>query len=150
MNINLSSQVFAAMLTHDMKESNGGKIEITDAEPETVEMFLGYLYESELPPLNVEQASNLILMADKYNVRALVTACQDYLLKNLKNDNLVQVLILGYLCKQDGLKDAAISMMCKNVGPLDELKDWSKLRGYPELLFECLPRVQRGSRNRDA
>ena len=54
---------------------------------------------------------------------AAIHACKDYLLNNLRPDNLVQVLILGYLCKDDALKDAAISMMCKNVGPLGKLKD---------------------------
>ena len=124
------------MLTHDMKESNGGKIEIADAEPETVDMFLGYLYEAKVPSLNVEQASDLMMMADKYNITALVNECKDYLQCNLRPDNLVQVLILGYHCKIDALKDAAIEMMCKKIGPLGKLKDWSSLKKYPELLME--------------
>ena len=34
------SAVFAAMLAHDTKEANEGKIEIPDADPDTVELFL--------------------------------------------------------------------------------------------------------------
>ena len=124
------------MLTHDTKEAKEGKIEITDAKQETVAAFLGYLYESVLPPLDMEQASSLIMMADKYNVSALVNACKDYLQSNLRPDNLVQVLILGYHCKIDSLKDAAIEMMCKKIGPLGKLKDWTSLTKYPELLLE--------------
>ena len=129
------------MLSHDTKEANGGKIEIEDAEPDTVEMFLGYLYESELPPLNTEKASNLMMIADKYNIHALVTACQGFLLINLKVDNVVQVGILGYLCKRDELKDAAISMMCRKIGPLGKLKDWSELKKYPEFLMEIAEEI---------
>ena len=124
------------MLTHDTKEAKDGKIEITDAEPETVDTFLRYLYEAKVPSLNVEQASDLMMMADKYNVTALVNACKDYLLCNLRLDNVVQVLILGHLCKIEALKDAAIAMMCKKIGPLGKLKDWSSLKKYPELLME--------------
>ena len=124
------------MLAHDTKEAKEGKIEITDAEPETVDMFLGYLYEAKVPSLNVEQASDLMMLADKYNVKALVNACKDFLQCNLGPDNLVQVLILGYHCKIDALKDAAIEMMCKKIGSLGKLKDWSSLKKYPELLME--------------
>ena len=124
------------MLSTDMMEAKKGDITIVDFEPVTVEMFLRYLYESELPPLNMKQASDLMGIADKYNVRPLVTTCKDYLLNNLRPDNLVEVLILGYLCKEDELKDAAISMLGKEIGPLGKLKDWSKLEGYPKLCLE--------------
>ena len=130
------------MLTHDTKEAKEGKIEIDDAEPETVDTFLRYLYEAKVPSLNVEQASDLMMMADKYNVHALVAACQDYLLRNIKADNVVHILILGYLCEKDELKNAAISMMGKKVGPLKELEDWSKLEGYPKLLMEILDQIK--------
>ena len=136
------SDVFLGMLSHDTKEAKEGQIEITDADPETVENFLGYLYEAKVPSMNVEQASSLMMMADKYNVRALVAACQDHLLENIKDDNVVQILILGYLCKKDELKNAAISMMAKKVGPLKELEDWSKLEGYPKLLMEILDQIK--------
>ena len=131
------------MLTHDTKEAKEGKIEIDDAEPETVDTFLRYLYEAKVPSLiNVEQASDLMMMADKYNVHALVAACQDYLLRNIKADNVVHILILGYLCEKDELKNAAISMMGKKVGPLKELEDWSKLEDYPKLLMEILDQIK--------
>ena len=81
-------QVFAAMLEHDTKEASDHKIEIVDAEPDTVEAFLGFLYEPKLPRLDVEHASSLMMMADKYNVHTLVTACRVYLSNNLRAENL--------------------------------------------------------------
>ena len=137
------SEVFAAMLAHDTKEAKECNIEIVDAEPDTVEAFLAFLYEFKLPPLNVEMAANLMLMGDKYNVPSLVAGCRSYFSKNLREDDLVKVAILGYLCKEDGVKDNAISMMGKIVGPLSTLKDWKKLEGHPALALEIVDRVTR-------
>ena len=46
------SDKFASML----EEAKDDNIEIEDANPDTVEIFLGYLYESQLPRLNTEEA----------------------------------------------------------------------------------------------
>ena len=130
------------MLEHDMKEANDRKIEIEDAEPDTVEAFLGYLYEPKVLHLHVELASNLMSMADKYNVHTLVKACQGYLCGNLGADNLVQVAIVGHLCGDEELKDAAISMMITKVGNLRSLRDWKKLAGYPELFMDIAEQMK--------
>ena len=126
-----------------MKEANDRKIEIEDAEPDTVEAFLGYLYEAKVPHLDVEQASNLMRMADKYNVPTLVKECQGYLCDNLRADNLVQVAIVGHLCKEDKLRDAAISKMINKVGNLRSLKDWKKIAGYPELFMDIAEQMKK-------
>ena len=40
------STVFAAMLKHDTKEAKDRKIEVKDANPETMELFLRYFFRS--------------------------------------------------------------------------------------------------------
>ena len=140
------SEVFAAMLAHDTKEANDRNIEIVDAEPDTVEAFLVFLYEFKLPPLNVEMAANLMLMGDKYNVPSLVAGCRNYfsnVSKNLSEEDLVQVAIIGYLFKEEEVKNAAISMMGKVVGPLSSIKDWKKLEAHPALALEIVDMVTR-------
>ena len=128
------SDVSASMLAHDTKEANDNNVDIEDANPDTVEIFLSYLYESKLPRLTTEETCSLMMMADKYNVRALADACRMCLLKDPQPCDLVQVAILGHLCKDNELKNAAISeMMGEDVGPLRKLKDWTKLQGYPAL-----------------
>ena len=138
------SEVFAAMLSHDTMEANERNIEIVDAEQDTVEAFLAFLYEFKLPPLNVERAANLMLMGDKYNIPSLVEGCHDYfsgISKDLREEDLVQVAIIGYLFKGDGVKDAAISKMGKVVGPLSNIKDWKKLGAHPDLALEIADKV---------
>ena len=138
------SDVFAAILAHENRETNDNKIEIDDTNPDTVEIFLSYLYGSKLPHMNIEKASNLMMMADKYNVRALTEACRVYLLNDIQACNVVQVAILGYLCKDEELKKAAISKMGHDdVGPLRRLKDWSKLEEYSALALEIADQMKK-------
>ena len=137
------SNVFAAMLMHDTKEAKEQRIEIEDVDPDTMEIFLEYIYGSKLPCLDKEQAYSLMIMGDKYNVGTLMQACQLYLLNNLQASNLVQVAILGYLVKDEKLKNAAISKMSGDVGPLRKLQDWSKLRNYPDLALDIADQVKK-------
>ena len=83
-----------------------------------------------------------MIMGDKYNVGALVQACQLYLLDDLQTSDLVQVAILGDLVKDEKLKNAAISKMGEHVGPLNELKDWNKLKSYPDLALEIAMKIR--------
>ena len=137
------SDVFLAMLMHDTKEANEQKIEINDVDPDTMEIFLQYIYGSKLPQLDTEQASSLMILGDKYNVSALMEACRLRLLEDLQSCDLVQVAILGYFIKDEELKNAAISKMGKEVRPLNELKDWSKLRSYPDLALEMVVKMKK-------
>ena len=117
-----------------------------DAEADTVEAFLQFLYEFKLPSLNLELATNLMLMGDKYNVPSLVSGCRDYFAdvsKNLREDDLVQVAIIGYLLKEGGLKEASISKMGKLNGPLSDLKGWKELEAHPALALEIADMVAR-------
>ena len=137
------SVAFAAMLINDTKEAKENKIEIADVDSDTMEIFLEYIYGSKLPCLDKGQAYHLMIMGDKYNVGALVQACQLYLLDDLQASDLVQVAILGDLVKDEKLKNAAISKMGEHIGPLNELKDWYKLRGYPDLALEIATKMKK-------
>ena len=137
------SAIFSAMLMHDTKEAKEQKIEIEDVDADTMEIFLEYIYGSKLPCLDKEQACSLMIMGDKYNVGALVQACQLYLLDDLQASDLVQVAILGDLINDDKLKNAAISKMGEHDGPLNELKDWHKLRGCPDLALEIATKMKK-------
>jgi len=129
------STVFAAMLRNDTLEARNRRMEIRDTSPETLELFLRFLYESKLPPMRRGKTA-LYQLAQKYDVQALVKACRLFKVAELKAENLVGNAILGYLHNDNELKKAAISMMGKEVGPLKMLQDWGSLKKHPELLQE--------------
>lgn len=109
-------------------------------------IFLQYLYESNLPPIKVfatEDSCSLMMLASKYNVLALKEACRFILLKDPQACDLVQLAILGYSCKDEELKNAAISKMGEDMGPLRKLEGWAKLEGYPALALEIADQMKK-------
>ena len=130
------------MFSHDMKEKKNREVKIEDAEPDTVELFLKYLYEADLSLETVDQAFSLMRMADKYNISSLAAHCLTYLFEKLSLDNVVQVSILAYLHKDDDLKSAAISLMGNFVGPLSNLNNWKTVAEYPFLALEIAEKMK--------
>ena len=79
-------------------------------------------------------------MAHKYDISAMVTACQLLIIKDLSTANFVSAAVEGYLCKDDELKNAALSMMCKELMPLRDIPNWANLEKYPALSLEIADR----------
>merc|ERR1712154_619875 len=96
------SDVFASMLAEGEAKND---IEIEDTNPDTLYLFVSYLYESKLPPLEQVDSDvwyDLLILANRYNVPALKNACKYILLSiiaNIKPSQFVQLAIVGYQCK---------------------------------------------------
>ena len=137
------SEVFAALIAKGEAKND---IEIKDTNPGTLDIFLSYLYESKLPPLEglfTDDWCGLIKLANRFNVRCLKTAWKSALLANIQPSQFVQLAIAGYQCKYDDLKDLAITKMKETKGPLRELEGWSKLEGYPALALEIADQMKK-------
>lgn len=89
------------------------------------------------------QALELYKMAHKYDVQALRTACRISIMRGLQASNLVVCAIFGHLYNDDELKNAAISMMGKEIGPLKELRDWAFLEEHTALSLEIADRIKK-------
>ena len=89
-----------------------------------------------MPDISGEQLHQLYQMAHKYDIKALMTACRLIMMQNLRSSDLVVFVILGHLCKDDKLKYATLSMMSRELGPLNNLKDWAMLEKHPDLSLE--------------
>ena len=82
-------------------------------------------------------------MAHKYDIQALVTACRLYIMQDLQSSDFVICAINGHLHNDDKLKNAAISLMGKEIGPLRELTNWALLEKHPALSLEIADRVKK-------
>lgn len=87
-----ASEVFAAMLDSDMKESQAREILISDADEESVQHMLEYIYTGCV----AERAScGMIVLGHKYDIPGLVEYASPVALGNITPDNCVgQVRIL--------------------------------------------------------
>ena len=90
------SPVFAAMLEHDdTEEGRSREVRVTDVEPEVMDGLLRFVYTDRCPRGDTRQLYNLMVAADKYDIRALKDICQDALSQS------IEVRTYVYLCANE-------------------------------------------------
>ena len=94
------------------------------------------MYGGSLRGLAFDEAAPLMLMADKYDVRGLMDVSRRAIIDKLSTENLVRAAILGYLCSDDEVKNAAATKLSRSGKSIKEIEGWEELKKYPELSFE--------------
>ena len=69
------------MLEIKMEESLSGTIKICDVSYDALRAFVNYLYTAEAC-LDVNMACDLLVLAEKYQVKHLKTYCENVLISN--------------------------------------------------------------------
>ena len=82
-------------------------------------------------------------MAHKYDVQSLVMVCRLMILQQLQPNDMVETMILGHLCEDVELKDAALCMMDAEPGKISEVENWAALKKYPALSLEIADRIRK-------
>ena len=124
------SDVFAALFRHKgTKEDESGEVHIEDCDQEAMEMFLSFIYEDAAPPQDVpfEVAKQLMNVANKYNVQALVKKGIRCMLACLNEDNAIQMAVLGKLYNVDALQKAAKRVIASSEKSLVDMVEKSGL-----------------------
>lgn len=93
------SEVFRAMFAHDMKESQQGKVNLEDSNPAVVKQFLQFLYTDTFSDKSFENVSQLLPLAEKYNVKRLSSLCGQSMLQNMNESNVSEVAVIGEIFK---------------------------------------------------
>ena len=100
-------------------------------------VYFSYLYGGDLPScISFEEADNLMMISEKYNVRGLAEVCRCLLIKKMSVDNLYRGAILGHLYDDEILKDAAMQKLVRSGKSMKGIQGWKELKKYPELAFE--------------
>ncbi|XP_071699272.1 BTB/POZ domain-containing protein At4g08455-like [Rutidosis leptorrhynchoides] len=121
------SPVFRAMLATEMEETLSGTIKLSDVSHEAVRTFVNFLYIGETP-LDDDMACELIILADKYDVKYLKTYCEKFLISKLNWERSLKNYLFAHQHNAKNLLDAALSMIFDNMDKL------SKQEGYVELV----------------
>ena len=85
------SPVFDRMLSHTMKETITGVIEIEDLKPEVFQEVLHFLYTNELMPKD-NLVQEILIAADRYEIDDLIRRCEDFLIEKLTVENVISLL----------------------------------------------------------
>lgn len=99
---------------------------ISDFEPETVEMMLHFVYTNTLPD-PVKCNADLLLIANKYNIRGLISFCGVELAKRISPSNAIDILDTAWKVNAEQLKNAAVSYISKIVGTVIDTPKWNKV-----------------------
>ncbi|GFS39037.1 TD and POZ domain-containing protein 3 [Nephila pilipes] len=108
--------------------------------------MLSYIYTGKTGHLTVSLASDLLVAADKYQLKGLKTICCNYLKKTVSTNNAVKILILGDKLASD-LKDYVMEFICNEcdkTSVLEKLEGWKILeKRQPFLAVEVLNLIVR-------
>lgn len=128
------SKVFLEMFSNDTKEKQEGVVEIKDSKFEVFEAFLKFFYTSKIDNIK-ELGTEMLILADKYQVKDLKEKCENYLSQTLNKNNAVHCLMMAdkYNCQK--LKKNAL-LVVKFL--LRDCANFDDLINTPDLMKEIL------------
>jgi len=104
------SRVFHAMFSTRMEESITGKLRIEDTTPEVVEEFLRFIYTGSVENME-DNAPGICSMAEKYDVQDLKTISENYLIRSVSVQNVLERYKLGKILSSDALIKKSVQIM---------------------------------------
>ena len=133
------SPVFKAMFQSDMKETQTQKVTIDDFKAEVVGEMLNFIYTGNVSSQDaiLDIASELLKVADKYQLDLLKNICEESLCSTLKVINCVEYLVLGDMYNAVKLKKIAMRLVVQNADSIsntDVFREFFKQK--PELALE--------------
>ncbi|KAK4387340.1 BTB/POZ domain-containing protein [Sesamum angolense] len=120
------SPVFRAMLENEMEESISGTIRISDVSFDALRAFVNYLYTAEAC-LDEQMACDLLILAEKYQVKHLKAYCEKYLMSRLNWENSLPYYAFAYQHSAKSLLDAALSLIMDNMDKLSKQEEYMEL-----------------------
>ncbi|GFT35726.1 speckle-type POZ protein-like B [Nephila pilipes] len=120
------STLFRDMFADGLKEG----IDITDLDDDTVRRMLLYIYTDRLDDLQWEAALKLYVAADSYEINCLQDKCCCFLMDNMRNNNVCEIMLFADQHFEEDLKMAAQDYV------LEHAKDIFKSREWKTFMFQ--------------
>ena len=132
------SSVFRAMLSAEMLEAQTKRIDIKDSRPEIVGEMLRFIYTGDIPDERLsEMATDLLRVADMYQLDFLRKMCEANLCSTLKVENSIELLVLGDMYHAPQLKKRALDLVAMNIKKIVDTDVYKDLfRQKPDLAWE--------------
>ncbi|XAR49601.1 hypothetical protein NMG60_11032854 [Bertholletia excelsa] len=130
------SPVFRAMLENEMEESLSGTIKISDVSYDALRSFVHYLYTAEAC-LDEQMACDLLVLAEKYQVKHLKTYCEKFMMSKLNWENALLSFAFAHQHNAKSLLDAALLLIMDNMDKLSKREEYKELvEKDPRLVVE--------------
>lgn len=121
-------------------ESGSGIISIPDVGEDVMRHFLLYLYGSQVPvDMDEQLAEELLVIADKYDVERLKSACEVALSTSLSESTVPRLLVIAERHRCSKLKADALSYLTLNPAQILETAEWKIIEeNHPSLIVDAL------------
>ena len=135
------STVLEAMFSHNMKEERDSKVEIQDMDADTLHEMIVFMYSGKVAGLD-EKAADLLVAAEKYDLKELKLMCEDNLCVNLNLDNAIDMLVLADLHGANNLRLITLEFIGENGKKIITTEGWrEKVKMYPDLMADMIVAV---------
>ena len=127
--LSLRSSVFKTMFTSDLKindDEEESTLKIEDISAETMSLFIEFLYTDEIQPEDIDP--DLLIAADKYNVKRLVNICRKHLESIIDVKNVMTITLAAYLIDNEQLLQKASKFITENVGGIKKPEQWDQIK----------------------
>ncbi|KAE9603953.1 hypothetical protein Lal_00001736 [Lupinus albus] len=121
------SPVFKAMLENDMEESRSGIIKIDDVSYDALSAFVNYLYTAETC-LDDQMAFDLLVLAEKYEVKHLKAFCEKFLISGLNLDKAIANYAFAHQHNAKQLQDSALALIIDNMDRFTRCEEYADLK----------------------
>lgn len=140
------SDVFKAMFNSELEESNTDIIKISAIKYDVFKYLIFYMENGNLGNLKMnadinytETLYDLIIAAEKYNIKDLKYLCENLLIKNTSKDNVIGHLNIAHLNNASFLEQYTIKFLKLYENILIETSDFKMLiRKFPELITKIM------------
>lgn len=120
-----ASKVFKSMFEAcNFNENKDSRIRIDDFDYEVVRAMVQFLYTKKIERIDA-LASELILIADKYDIQHLKRFCEAYLVGQINFENALKLLALSQHCGCNMLESKCVHFIARNAKFVFSNKDWT-------------------------
>jgi len=142
------SSVFRAMFEHNMKESEEGRMDISDCSYEAVAAMLKFMYCDIPPEFDDVPPIDVLMVADKYDVPGLRRVCERHILMKLDANNAAHMLLQSDEIGALFLKKWTLEYICMNLDRVMATEEWREvMRSRPDLMEVVLSSVAQYLKN---
>ncbi|XP_065863065.1 BTB/POZ domain-containing protein At4g08455-like [Euphorbia lathyris] len=122
------SPVFKSILEKENEDTvtPEATIQIDDVSYAALRAFLNYLYTAETC-FDDQLAFDVLVLAEKYEVKHLKTECEKFLVSKLNWDNSVTSYAFGHKYNAKHLVEASLTLITKNMNKLTDREEYIEL-----------------------
>ncbi|XP_054717583.1 TD and POZ domain-containing protein 4-like [Uloborus diversus] len=133
------SEVFAAMLQHDMQENRQDIVYLAPMEVDTAKDMLRYIYCGKVRWLDPKDALSLYVAAHRYNLQELVLHCRSIMLNGLSIDNICILSSVADMYHDQTLIDAVKVFLSENTKEVLKTDEWKQFASEnPSLVLNLI------------